>query len=439
MTAVKGRRTRSTALAFAAAVVGLVAAGVLGVSGARSLSDSTAGQQAEGQRNTVPSQRLPFTSTALVAVIDEDERLTTVAVWVLEPTGVGGSIVGIASVADAASGTLDTLSPLAAVYDVGGPEEFVFAAERLTGLSFDVVEVLDQRRFAQVIGPLGDLPVLVPVAFGDASSSEVWEAGETTLSSPAVARALTATDPLVPDWSFEPARAALWRAVADRVGAGVGSIAPIASDEAVPVPATLDQFADRLFGAPVRFRALGFEPIEQERIDTQLLAPYVGALGPIDAVVAHDRAEMAILLGAVAPGRLGAPLDAPVFRVVSPFSEADLGGSGLNSSDVLKRALDGLFFAQANIVSVADLEELDVPDVTQVLVADPEVTDAIREVYEPLFGEIEVVPAKVRIDGIDVEVTLGRTFLEHLRGDSSPTVAGSGGDDATDTTGTDDG
>ena len=439
MTAVRERRTRATALAFAAATFGLVAAAVLGVSGVRSLSDSTAGRQADGQRDVRPSQRLPFTSTALVGVIDDEDRLTSVAVWILEPNGVGGSIVGVAATADAASGTSDALAPLAAVFETGGVEEFLTAAERLTGLSFDVVEIVDPPRFAQLVGPLGDLPTLLPVPFRDASSDEQWRAGETELSPPAAARAITATAPDVADWSFEPARAAVWQAIATRIGAGVGSVVPIASDEDVPIPENLDQFSDRLFGAAVEFRALTFRPIDEDRVAAQLPDRYVGALGTVDAVVAHDRAEMVLLFGAAAPGRLGAPLDAPVFRVVSPYTEADLEGLGLNSSDVLKRAIDGLFFAQANIVSVADLADEEVPEITQVRVADASVSDAVREVYAPLFGEIEVVPATVRIDGIDVEVTLGRSFLAQLRGDSAPGVAGSGDDDSTDATGDDDG
>ncbi|MDW3213582.1 MAG: hypothetical protein R8G01_06285 [Ilumatobacteraceae bacterium] len=434
MTAVKQRRTRSTALAFAAAVFGLGAAAVLGVSGVRSLSDSTAGRQADGQREARRSQRLPFTSTALVGVIDDDERLTSAAVWILEPNGVGGSIVGLAATADAASGTFDTLSPLAAVYEVGGVQEFLTASERLTGLSFDVVEIVDPPRFAQLVAPLGDLPAVLPVSFGDASSDEQWTSGQTTLSSAAAARAITATDPDAADWTFEPARAAVWEAVADRVGAGVGSVAPIASDQDVPIPTDLDQFSDRLFGAAVEYRPLSFRPIDPGRVESQLVDAFVGALGSVDAVVAHDRAEMVMLFGAAAPGRLGAPLDAPVFRVVSPFSESDLDGFGVNSSDVLKRAIDGLFFAQANIVSVADLAGGEVPDVTQVLVADPETSGAVREVYAPLFGEIEVVPATIRIDGIDVEVTLGRSFLEQLRGESPATVAGSEDDESNDAT-----
>ena len=435
MTAIKERRTRSTALAFAAAVFGLAAAAVLGVSGVRSLSDSTVGRQAEGQRDALASQRLPFTSTALVGVIDDEERLTSAAVWILEPDGVGGSIVGLAASADAASGTFDTLSPLAAVYEIGGVQEFLTAAERLTGLSFDVVEIVDPPRFAQLLSPLGDLAALLPIPFADASTEQRWEAGNVTLTPPGAARAITATDPAIADWSYEPARAAVWQAVADRVGAGIGSVAPIASDRDVPTPTDLEQFSDRLFGAAVDFRALSFRPIDPDRVASQLLAPYVGVSGTVDAVVAHDRAEMVMLFGAAAPGRLGAPLDAPVFRVVSPFGDGDLEGLDLNSSDVLKWAIDGLFFAQANIVSVADLPDTDVPDVTQLVVADPEVSGAVREVYAPLFGEIEVVPATVRIDGIDVEVTLGRTFLDHVRGESASVVAGSqDDDDATDAT-----
>ena len=419
-------------MAFVAAIAAMAAAGVIGVSGVQLLADSTAGEQARGQAEVVQRQRLPFTSTALVGVVDEDGRLTSVAAWVLATEGVGGSIIGIAATADGASGTTETLAPLAAVYRLSGPEDFRNAVEQLTGLSFDVIEVVDQQRFAQLVSPLGDLPTLLPVAFADASTGDSWEAGDVSLTSPGAARAITATDPDVADWFFESARASVWRAVADRVGAGVGSVTPIASDRDVPIPRNLDEFADRLFAEAVEFRALGFTPIDPDRVDDQLRAEYRGALGARDAVVAHDRAEMAILFGAIAPSRLGAPLDAPVFRVVSPFADSDLEGLGLNRSDVLKRAIDGLFFAKANVVSVADISAAPVPDLTQVLVADEEVIDAVRDLYEPLFGEIDIEVASVTIDGIDIEVTLGRSFLDVLRGDSTPVVAGSEGDDDAD-------
>ncbi len=438
MTAVKQRRTRATVLALIAAVVAIVAAAVIGVTGLQLLADSTAGEQASGQADLGQTQRLPFTSTALVGVVDERGRLTSLAAWVLEPDGVGGSMIGIAATADTASGTTGTLAPIASVYAVSGPEEFRSSVEQLTGLSFDVLEVVDQERFAQLIAPLGDLAVLFPVTFSDASSGDVWEAGEDSLTSPGAARAITASNPALADWIYESARASVWQAVADRIGAGVGSVTPVASDQAVPIPRNLDEFADRLFAEPVEFRALGFTPIDAERVADQLVVGYEGALGELDAVVAHDRAEMAIVFGAIAPSRLGAPLDAPVFRVVAPFTDADLDGLDLNRSDVLKRAIDGLFFAKANVISVADIDSEPVPDVTRVEVADEEVIAAVEELYQPLFGEIDVSVATVAIDGIDIEVTLGRSFLDHIRGDSSPVVAGSGGNDDDDTT-TDDG
>ncbi|MEO6652652.1 MAG: hypothetical protein ABIP17_08345 [Ilumatobacteraceae bacterium] len=432
MTALKQRRTRTTVIALVAAAVGFVASAVIGIAGVRSLADSTAGELAAGQAQAAQTQRLPFTSTALVGVVDDSGSLTSAAAWVLEPNGVGGSIIGIAASADADSGTRDVLSPLAAVYDVSGASELRSAVERLTRLSFDVIEIVDQRRFAQLVSPLGDLPASFPVTVVDQSGEE-WEAGESTLTSPAAARAITASDPNVSDWVFESARSAVWRAVAERIGAGVGSVTPIASDRDVPIPRNLDEFADRLYAAPVEFRALGFTPIDPDRVSDQLGQEYVSVLGPAAAVVAHDRAEVIIVFGAIAPSRLGAPLDAPIFRVVAPFTADDLADLGLNRADVLKRAIDRLFFAQANVVSVADISDEEVPDITRVLVADPTIVAAVREVYEPLFGEIEVAPAAVKIDGVDVEVTLGRSFLEELRGDSSPVVAGSGSNDDTGT------
>ena len=41
-------------------------------------------------------------------------------------------------------------------------------------------------------------------------------------------------------------RAAVWQGIAERVGAGVGTMSPVASDQAVPIPRNLAEFSDRL-------------------------------------------------------------------------------------------------------------------------------------------------------------------------------------------------
>lgn len=445
MTAIRRRRRRSMVLALLASVVGLLGAAGLTLAGIRTLADSTAGQQADGPTEIAPSQRLPYTSTALVGTVDDDGRLTTAVVMTLEPDGTGGSIVALAATADAESGTTGVLSPIDALLEVEGGDAFRRAAEGLTGLSFDVIEVIDPRRFARLVTPLGELPVRFSVPLLDESSGEEWPVGESLLSANGAARAITASNPTIADWYHEPARTAVWQAVADRVGAGIGSAAPVANDRDLPVPATLDEFIDRLFAGPVQYRGLSFSIIDDDRVAEQL-APELGdafGLFAIDAVVAHDRAETLMVIGAVAPGRVGAPLDAPSFRVVGGFTDADLDGLGFNNSDVLKQAIDRLLFVKVNVVSVADLPSGGVPEVTQIRVADPVVIEAVEESYEVLFGPIEVAVAEVVVDGVDIEVTLGRSFLDQVEPPTAPSVlapgvdladdvAGSGGDASTD-------
>lgn len=434
MTAVRSRRSRNTWLAFVASLAGLAAVAALGWAGVRTLADSTAGSLADGQRVENPTRRLPHTPTALIGVTDEDDHLTAVAVAVLEPTGVGGSLIALAASADASSGNNTVLAPLDAELRVSGPLAFREAAERLTGLSFDVIEVIDQRRLVQLVTPLGDLPADMPISLRDSSSSEQWSEGEIVLSAASAARAITARDDSIADWYLEPGRVAVWQAIADRVGAGIGSITPVASDQDVPTITTLDEFLRRLFADPVEFRALGFVVIDDDRLAEQLPEVLATAFGPsaVPSVVAHSRSETLMTFGAVAPGRLGAPVDAPTFRVISGYGEDDLEGLDMNRSDVMKVALDRLLFSRANIVAVADLPGSGAPDVTLIRVADPLILDDVRAVYGDLFGEADVVVADVATDGVDIEVELGRGLIDQLRGETAGELAGSDGDDEAD-------
>lgn len=435
MSAIRNRRRRSTLFAFVAAVLVIAAAAGLGVVGVQTLADSTAGHRAEGSGVRLPTQRLPYTPTALVGTLDDTGRLTTVLVLAIEPDGTGGSIVELAASADANSGTAETLNPLNALLATQDPEAFALAVEALTGVSFDVVELVDQRRLAQLIAPLGDLAVQMPIALYDASSGEQWPKGEIVMGGPVAARAVTAVDPEIEDWLFEPGRAAVWRAVADRVGAGIGSAVPVASDADLPRPADLDSFLDRLFAASVRFRELSILPIDAERVEEQLPMELGVAFGVAakDAVAVHDLTEVLMVMGAVAPGRVGAPLAAPSFRVVMGFPRSELEPLGLRGSDLLKEAIVRLLFMKVNVVSVAELPGSTVPEHSTFVVADPSTIDGVSEEYAAAFGdEIEVRAAESLIEGIDIELVLGRDFLEMVRANEQSAVAGLGDDDSAD-------
>ena len=114
MSAIRTRRTRGTWLALGATALALIAAVALSIVGISTLADSKAGQLASSGID-LPVQRLPYTPPALVGTLDEDGRLTTVAVLTIEPDGTGGSIVEIAASADANSGNAGVLAPLNAV------------------------------------------------------------------------------------------------------------------------------------------------------------------------------------------------------------------------------------------------------------------------------------------------------------------------------------
>ena len=226
MTASRARRTRSTWVALAVTVVALLMAGALTVAGARTLADSRAGRLAAGQRDLLPEQRLPYTPTALIGAVDADGRLTSVAVAVVEPDGTGGSLVAFAASADASSGTTTTLAPLAAVLEVDGPDAFLGAVETLASVSFDIVELVDAERFAELVAPLGDLPVSLPITSYDSSSGERWEAGDDVLPGIDAGRLLTATAAGVP---VRRVRASAIRVVSPSVADMSRNCAPVSS------------------------------------------------------------------------------------------------------------------------------------------------------------------------------------------------------------------
>lgn len=426
MTAIRRRRTRATTIGVAAVLFGMVAVAGLGLLGVRTLADSTAGRAAVGSVGPVAARRLPFTVTALLGVVDEDGRLTSLAVAALDPDGVGGSIVQIPVSADPSSGNGEDLEPLDALLAVAGPVEFREAAERLTGLSFDVIEIADADRFAAWVAPLGDLTVELPAAVADSSDGETWEAGAQTMTGPEAARLMTALDAESPGWAYEPARIAVWEAVADRVGAGIGAATPVDDDRAVPLPASTDEFLGRLFSGSVAARGLQFRLLEPDTVADRILPTYSGVFGGevTDGVVVVDRAETLVVFGGIAPARLGSPIDAPNFRIVNGYAEDDTAGLGSTPADLSLIVVNVLMYAKVNVVSVAEVDESAMPEVTQVRVFDPSLVDQLADLYEPHFGALEVSVADAAIEGVDVEIVLGRSFLDRLARDQAEEPAG---------------
>lgn len=436
MTANRRRRRRSMWLALGASVLSLVLVGALSLVAVSSMADSRAGRDV-GADTVAPARQFPWTGTALIGLVDDDGMLRATAVGVLDPDGRGGTLLSVSPSADASAGNSPLVRPLGAVFAVDGPEAWRAAVEQLTGLSFDVAEVADHDRMVQLLTPLGDLPVAFPFGFTDASTGQEYGVGGSVLSAAGAVRALNATNPGQPDWQLDFARDAVWSAIADRVGAGIGSLeAGVRIDVDFP-PTTLDAYVDALFAAPVAFRSLSTRPIDADRVATQMPVEYAEAIGPEaeEAVVTHRRAELILMFTALAPARIGAPTDGATVRLVSGFTTEDTTSIGISRSDLLTAAIDQLLFGQTNVVSVVDSPGASVPDATRLLVSDDALIDGVWETFDGVFGEMQVVPAAEPIVGVDIEIMLGRDYLPALSAafdgpgdaasDSADDVAGS--------------
>ena len=398
MTASASRRSRTTLFALIATIVAILLAGGLTALGAATLRDSRAGRRA--QADTLPELRLPVTPTALVGVVDDADVLTSVVALVLAPNGVGGSVVVLPASGDSSLGLGDDRFPLAETFTVRGPEAFALEAEALAGISFDVVEVVDAARLSEIVAPLGELTVDLPIDVVDDDTDELLlEAGPVTLSPDVAASVLTERDTDSPDAVLEPVRLAVWTALAERVGAGIGTALPVAPDVSVPTPADLDAFLNRLYAGPVAARGVLFTPAAADANPRE-----------VDVVV-PDRAELLLVFGQIAPARVSAPNPSLTFRIETSFTAADLEDVGANSADVAYGAIRRLLFVQANVVSVVTRSG-EVPEITQAFVADRSRVDVVEDNYPLVFGELEVHPATERIAGVDVVVVLGHSYLD---------------------------
>jgi hypothetical protein len=220
---------------------------------------------------------------------------------------------------------------------------------------------------------------------------------------------LVARDPSLPAAEQYPAATAVWAGVGAAVGDGIdagvveGFMAAPATTPPLPSaqngPGIADVLAQALSG-PLGTRGLESSPISSAR-------------NPRDTdVVVLYRAELALVFGQIAPGKVAAPNPALTFRVESPFTEADLDGTELTNDDVAYRAISQLLFVRGNVQSV-DTAPGDVPAVTTIEVADESLLEG-TESTETFLGDVDVSVADTTIVGVDAVVRLGASYFEFL-------------------------
>jgi hypothetical protein len=411
VTALRRRRRRSTILATSAIILTIAAVVGIAIVGGLTLYHSTDGVDASDDR---PERTFPDTPTGLIAAVDDEGRLASLAVVVVQPSGAGGSIVTVPVSADASSGDGRERLPVAETAQLSGNDSVRREVEILLGLTIDSFVVADRAQLEELLGEVGDIEVDLPVDVTDSAGQRVADAGEQSLDPATAAAVLVARDPSTPAAEQYPAATAVWAGVAAAVGDGIdaggveGFMAAPSTTGAPISTATgegIDVVLSQALSGPLGTRGLESSPIS-------------GNKNPRDAdVVVLDRAEVAFVFGQIAPGNVAAPNPALTFRVESPFDEADLEDSGLTNDELAYRAVSRLLFVRGNVLSV-DTTPGDVPAKTTIEVADESLVAGVRNTRHYL-GPIDVRVAETRIVGVDAVIRLGASYVDFVRDGAS--------------------
>ena len=394
MTASAQLRRRYTQQAAVAVAVSFTLAIILAIVGARTLASSTIGSEAGGdQGETVIA--LPETTTAFIGVVDDDETLQSAALIVLDPSGVGGAVVPFEAAADISAGRADIVMPLRDALDADDARFFALDAESLTGLTFDVVEIVTASELADLLGGAGAVSLKLPPSVVSSAGGQ-WLQGRSSVSIEE-ATELLAVGGDAPIEFGARLHAAVWNGIVNQLS---GSADTQLADGGVP-PRSADEVIAALFAGDVETRSLHLYEVE----------------GSDGALVFYDWAETLLVASHLAPNRVTAPHASAVVRLLVPFTDDDLEGTERTVSDVAVVAVRRLSDVGLNVVSVSTGVNGDVAqaeEVTEVWTGDESSVTEAAASFSELLGQVVARKGDYVVDGVDVVITLGTSFLSDL-------------------------
>ena len=416
MTAIAQRRTRRTVLGAVAAVLLVVAASAMFVVGVVTLSNSQEGE-AVGVDNRARVQ-FPATPNALVALTDENDRLASLVVVTLLPEGQGGSIVTVPVNADATAGFGVQRRPLVESFDADDVEGLVDSVEDMLAITLQRAAVVDAAALEALLPDVDALRFVVPGDVVDTrgGGGVIATAGPQTFTIREMVSMLAAIDDDAEIDTSHLNDVAVWESLAQTAPVAVPP-EPVPMDElGRPVPpATVEELMDRLWQGEVEVRDLVLGTVDEDQNPTQV------------DVVLIDRRDSNLVFAQVSPGLVSTPNTGLTVRIVANFTDDEFAEADSvydSSSDLAIALISQLLFLGGNVASV-DTTPTGAPPITIIEVADERQLQESIEAAEVLFGEAEVRVSEKVIEGVDVEIILGMSYLQHERERlaAAPTIA----------------
>ena len=403
MTAIAERRTRRTVFGAVAAVLLIVAAGAMFVVGVVTLSNSEEGE-AVGV-DTRPTEQFPATPNALLAVTDENGQLASVVVMTLLPEGQGGSIVTVPVNADSTAGFGVQRRPLDESFDAADVEGLVASVEEMLAITVQRAAIVDAEGLAEMLPVVEAMRLVVPndVVDTQGGGGVIATVGPQTFTVDEMVSILTAIDDEAEKDTSHANDVAVWESLAQTAPVTVPPEQVPLDELGRPIePATVDDLVARLWQGEITVRDLLVVPADEETNPTEA------------DVVLIDRRDSNLVFAQVSPGLVSTPNTGLTVRIVANFTDEQLAeGDGVygSTSDLAVELIGRLLFLGGNVTSV-DTAATGAPAVTIIEVADERQIQESIDAAEALFGEAEVRVSETVIEGIDVEVLLGMSYLE---------------------------
>lgn len=419
MTARPETRRRSVQVGGALVAACFVAVLVVGVVAVTTLRASKAGRAPEVDTRQVA--QFPDTPNAVIGVVDDLDRLASLAVLTLDPSGIGGSVVVIPVNVDSSDGFGPQREPISRQPFVPGDEEgearLIRELEPLLTLTIERSLVVGPDELAEFLEPIAPVEVDLPERVVDSDtpgSGFIAAAGVQELELDQLVAAFTAISADGTSYSHHDLDVALWSAVATQAsGAGVDVEVPTDEFGRPLPPDGVSDLISRLVAGEVTARDLETAP------PANIIADNVD-----DAdFVLIDRLDSVLVFGAISPRLVTTPNNSLVLRLVVHFGDDqmtllgdDANGDAITKAAMTRQYIGELLFAGVNVVAVDLSDDPDsVPETTRLIVTDDDFEDDLRAVSTPYFDAAELVVADQITDNANAVVVLGLDYLERRR------------------------
>ena len=398
MSTLKQRRRRQTWAAFGAGILVLTLLPVSVVVAWRAIRDSKAAEEVVA----LPSRELPTIPTAILAVTDEQNFLTSLNIIALTPEGAGGTVMILPVGLMVPGQPVGQPKRIADVYGSDGVDALRSAVESVTNSQIDLISVNGVDVTAELIARVG---TTTPTYAADVTDTETDEtrvvatAGINEFSPIQAAQVLAARDVAQVESTRIPNVKATWDAIAASIGAGIiGAIpAAVVPDVGAQTPVDMPTFMSALFAGPIKLWQFASERVNDAERNPQDIDVY-----------GFNAGELVMVMASVAPSAMVAVFPTLSVQIDSPY--ADIA--------VTQDATFRMLYMGTNVILVRQVTSTPLP-VTVIKYSD-EMDRAIAEPLTTMFGEIVFEKATERVEGIYVQVILGDSFVNFLATGAKP-------------------